>query len=79
MSRKLPNVIQNKHLNSVSMMLREFRFTYGYTQQELGEQINKSRHSISRSENSKNITVQLLFDIIDVYDITLDEFFSGME
>jgi DNA-binding XRE family transcriptional regulator len=65
--------------DSVSAMLREFRFTYGYTQEHLGELIHKSRQSISRSENSKNISLSFLFDILDVYDITLEEFFSGME
>jgi len=69
----------NKHFNNVSHMLRELRFNYGYTQHQLGQLINKSRQSISRSENSKNITLLLLFEIIDVYDMTLDEFFSGME
>jgi transcriptional regulator with XRE-family HTH domain len=68
-----------KRADSVSAMLHELRFNYGFTQQQLGEQIHKSRQSISRSENSKNISLTFLFDILDAYDISLDEFFSGME
>jgi len=68
-----------KRAASVSAMLRELRFNFGFTQQQLGEQIHKSRQSISLSENSKNISLNFLFDIIDAYDISLDEFFSGME
>ncbi len=69
----------DERMDSVSAMLREFRFTYGYTQEQLGELIQRSRQSISRSENSKNISLSFLFDILDVYDITLEEFFSSME
>jgi DNA-binding XRE family transcriptional regulator len=79
MPKKPQDQNRAERLNSVSAMLREFRFTYGYTQEQLGELINKSRQSISRSENSKNISLSFLFDIIDTYDITLEEFFSGME
>lgn len=79
MPRK-PHITQpENHMDSVSLMLRELRFNYGYTQQQLGQFINKSRQSISRSENSKNITLSLLFEIIDVYDMTLYEFFSGIK
>jgi transcriptional regulator with XRE-family HTH domain len=79
MPSKPPDKRLDKRADSVSAMLRELRFNYGYTQQQLGEQIHKSRQSISRSENSKNISIIFLFDILDAYDIPLEEFFSGME
>jgi transcriptional regulator with XRE-family HTH domain len=79
MPSKSPDQSRDERLDSVSAMLREFRFTYGYTQEQLGDLIHKSRQSISRSENSKNISLSFLFDIIDIYDITLEDFFSGME
>lgn len=79
MSSKPPKIISNKRLDSVSSMLRELRFNYGFTQLQLGQQINKPRNSISRSENSKNMTLKSLFEFIDGYDISLNEFFSGMD
>ena len=79
MPSKSPDQSRDERLDYVSAMLREFRFTYGYTQEQLGDLIHKSRQSISRSENSKNISLSFLFDIIDIYDITLEDFFSGME
>ena len=79
MTTKPQDKNREKRAESVSAMLRELRFNFGYTQQQLGELINKSRQSISRSENSKNISIIFLFDILDAYEITLDEFFSGME
>jgi transcriptional regulator with XRE-family HTH domain len=79
MPRKPHITPSENHMDSVSLMLRELRFNYGYTQQQLGQFINKSRQSISRAENSKNITLSLLFEIIDVYDMTLYEFFSGIK
>ena len=79
MTTKPQDKNRDKRAESVSAMLRELRFNFGYTQLQLGEQIHKSRQSISRSENSKNISIIFLFDILDAYDITLDEFFSGME
>ena len=78
MTTKPQDKNREKRAESVSAMLRELRFNFGYTQQQLGELINKSRQSISRSENPKNISIIFLFDILDAYDITLDEFFSGM-
>jgi len=78
MTTKPQDKNRDKRAESVSAMLRELRFNFGYTQLQLGEQIHKSRQSISRSENSKNISIIFLFDILDAYDITLDEFFSGM-
>jgi transcriptional regulator with XRE-family HTH domain len=76
---KLPIPPQKKRLESVSELLRELRFNYGFTQLQLGQQLNKSRNSISRSENSKNMTLKSLFEFIDGYDISLNEFFSGMD
>ena len=79
----MPGKPQNKkhdeRLDYISSMLREYRFSYGFTQAQLGEKINKTRQSISRSETSQNISIIFLIDILEVYDITLDEFFSGME
>ena len=76
---KLPIPPQKKRLDLVSEMLRELRFNCGYTQQQFGQQINKPRNSISRSENSKNMTLKSLFEFIDGYDISLNDFFSGMD
>ena len=71
--------IHAQRLATISLMLRELRFNYGLTQEQFAQQINKPRNSVSRAENSCNLTLLSLFVLLDGYEISLDEFFSGLK
>lgn len=62
------------------MTLRDFRRSYGLTQEEFAEKIGVSRITIARLETGAHVTLNTLVAISDAFGITLDEtheLFSG--
>ncbi|PKJ55156.1 MULTISPECIES: helix-turn-helix domain-containing protein [Bacillus] len=55
-------------------LLLELRRKHKMTQQELGEQLNKAKETISRYENGvKNPSLQTLCAYSEVFGVTIDE------
>ena len=58
--------------------LKELRKEKGLTQEQLAEQFNVSRRSVSRWETGSNLPdVDILIEMADYYDIDLRELFDG--
>lgn len=60
MSKKSDDNYQQQHA-AIGLYIKELRLNTNLTQQELGENANIHRNSISRAENGNNITLQALF------------------
>ena len=67
-----------KRLETISIMLREIRFSEGKNQSDFTEE-GLSRRKIQQGEYATNLTLKSLFDLLDCYGYRLDEFFYGME
>ena len=68
-----------KRLEIIGMMLKEMRFSEGKLQNAF-EDLGVSRRQIQRGEHGCNITLLLLFTILNCYEgCTLSDFFEGME
>jgi len=64
-----------QRLCNMSSIFRETRVNYGYTQEQVAQEINLSRNSISRIENMGFFRIQHLFLLADYYEIPLNELF----
>ena len=80
MSNNKPKIPSHhrKRLEKIASMLREMRFSEGKYQDELTD-YGISRRRVQRAEYGNNLTLLKLFDLIDCYGYSLDEFFQGME
>lgn len=68
-----------QRLSYLSTLLRETRVNYGYTQEQVAQEINLSRNSISKIENMAFFRIQHLFLLADYYEIPLNELFIDIE
>ncbi len=68
-----------KRLEEIGLLLHELRLNECMTQKELSDNIDLHRNTIIRIENSKNVTLISLFEIIDYYNINLCELFADVE
>lgn len=68
-----------QRLSYLSSFLRETRVNSGYTQEQVAQEINLSRNSISKIENMGFFRIQHLFLLAEFYKITITELFEGME
>ncbi len=67
-----------KRLEGIARMLKEMRFAEGKRQDELIEN-GISRRQVQRAEYANNLTLSNLFQLIDSYGYTLEQFFQGMK
>ena len=68
-----------QRLSYLSSFLREMRVNSGYTQEQVAQEINLSRNSISKIENMGFFRIQHLFILADYYEIPLNELFMDIE
>lgn len=66
-------------MRDLSMFLREMRINSGYTQEQVANEINLSRNSISRIERMGYFRIQHLFLLADFYEIPINELFSEIK
>ena len=67
-------------LEFVGERLREIRRTRGLSQQEVAERVGIPQSNLSRIENGKQrLNLSVLVNILGLYRMTLDDFFSGAE
>jgi len=68
-----------QRLSYLSSFLRETRVNSGYTQEQVAQEINLSRNSISKIENMGFFRIQHLFILADFYEIPIYELFSELD
>ena len=62
----------------IGEFLKELRKEKGLTQEQLAEQFNVSRRSVSRWETGKNMPdISLLVEIAEFYDTSIPEIING--
>lgn len=67
-----------QRLQTIGRMLREIRFSEGRNQDEFAE-YGATRRQIQRGEHGFNLTLTSLFNLLDCYGYTLQDFFEDME
>jgi len=67
-----------QRLSYLSCIFRETRVNSGYTQEQVAQEINLSRNSISKIENMGFFRIQHLFILADYYEIPLAELFEDI-
>ena len=67
-----------QRLETIGRMLREIRFSDGRNQDEYNE-YGASRRQIQRGEYGSDLRLSSLFNLLDCYGYTLQEFFADME
>lgn len=75
MSKKSDDNYHYQH-TAIGLYIKELRLNSNLTQQELGENVNIHRNSISRAENGNNITLQSLFQIAEYLEVSPAEILS---
>ena len=63
----------------LSRLLCETRKNSGYTQAQVAKEIKLSRNSISKIERMGFFRIQHLFQLVDFYEISLNELFIDIE
>jgi len=77
--RKIPEY-HLKRFEEITGFIRNYRINDGLTQAEFSNMSETHVNTIQRFEvGDKNITLVTLFNFIDAIDMTLGEFFEGME
>jgi len=77
--RKIPEY-HLKRFEEITGFVRNYRINDGLTQAELSNMSETHVNTLQRFETcDKNITLVTLFNFIDAMDMTLGEFFEGME
>jgi hypothetical protein len=70
-------ISNGQRLQTIGRMLREIRFSDGRNQDEYGE-YGATRRQIQRGEHGFNLTLTSLFNLLDCYGYTLQDFFEDM-
>lgn len=77
--RKIPKY-HLKRFEEITGFVRNFRLNEGLTQSFFSDLSETHVNTLQRFEaGHKNITLVTLFNFIDAMDMTLGEFFEGME
>lgn len=70
--------VKNMNNTKIGAFLKELRKEKGFTQEQLAEQLNVSRRSVSRWETGYNLPdLDILIEMADYYDVGLQELLSG--
>lgn len=72
-------ISSHEKLEYIGLLLREVRRQYGYTQEEVAEQINSHRNSVSRIERGENFTMKLFLDLGQVYNFPISELLADLD
>lgn len=81
MQTKLIPDHQQKRMEKIRSFIKNCRINDGYTQSELASKADLHVNSIQRFEKgiSRNISLLTLFSLIDALEMSLSEFFVGMD
>lgn len=72
------NISNGQRLEAIGKMLKEIRFSEGRNQDEF-EEWGASRRQIQRGEHGLNLTLTSLFNLLDCYGYSLQDFFEDLE
>jgi DNA-binding XRE family transcriptional regulator len=70
---------QQKRLDYLSTLFREYRLSEGITQKELSINSNLHRNTIIRAESAENLTLLSVFELADTLDINLNDLFQDIK
>jgi transcriptional regulator with XRE-family HTH domain len=79
MNKKQITIQNQKRLEYLSILLKQYRQSEGMTQRELSEHLNLHRNSVIRAENAKNLTLLSVFELADTLNISLRDLFAEIE
>ncbi|WP_433763650.1 helix-turn-helix domain-containing protein [Flavobacterium ginsenosidimutans] len=66
-------------INQISKKLKEIRLSKGYTSYEtFAFDHNLNRVQYWRIESGSNITLKTLIKVLDIHEISLEDFFKGL-
>lgn len=71
-------ISNSRRMETIGRTLKEIRFSEGRNQDEYVE-YGATRRQIQRGEHGFNLTLSSLFNLLDCYGYTLQEFFEDME
>ena len=63
----------------IAARIREIRNKKGWSQQQLANLLDIEKKQIWRVENGENYTIETLIRILDVFEMSLAEFFGGID
>ena len=68
-------------LKYISGLLKEHRLWLGYSREEMEQEYGISRASLQRAESPdpKNLTIKTILELSDIYQISPEELFKGVE
>lgn len=79
MTRNSENILDSR-LEQIGLRIKELRLNKGYSSAEIfAYEHGLNRVSYWRMEKGCNITLTSLLRILDIHDITLQEFFSDFD
>lgn len=70
-------ISRSERLQAIGMTLKEIRFSEGKNQDEYVE-YGATRRQIQRGEHGLNLRLSSLFNLLDCYGYSLQEFFEDM-
>ena len=79
MTKKQNYEQQIKRITEISMFIKNWRVNDGLSQSEFSSLAGTHANTIHNLEAGKNITLLTLFNTLDAMEMTLSEFFDGME
>ncbi|MGYP000877121597 len=80
MSKRKISEYHKNRFEEITGFVRNYRINDGLTQAEFSDMSETHVNTLQRFETcNKNITLVTLFNFIDAMDMTLGEFFEGME
>jgi transcriptional regulator with XRE-family HTH domain len=80
MSKKAITKNQEKRLEEITLLIKNYRLNDGLTQTEFSRISDLHVNTIRRLESGyRNISLLTLFSCIDSMDITIAEFFEGIK
>ncbi|WP_062052659.1 helix-turn-helix domain-containing protein [Aquimarina longa] len=76
----MDKVDYTKRQEAIAKRIKELRINAGYTSyKKFAIEHNFENKSVWRWEEGVNYTVDTLFKIMDIHNITIEEFFKGMK
>lgn len=71
--------LQLKRLAYIGDFLRQIRLANGMTQNEVCDDNDIPRSTLQKAEYGNNLTLATLFQLIDAYELSPEDFFIDME
>lgn len=79
--KRLLEAHNSERIKYISGLIKQHRLFMGYSREEMEELYGISRATLQRAESSypKNLTLKTILEIADVYQISPEDLFKGVE